>query len=155
MGVFFVCLLKLIHIFSSSNDVSVWEQLGSSIYIYYFTGVLTYILFAVSFCVYIFKCYSINYLVIFEINQHHASTYVQYMSAGCILLTIWMLCFTLQLSHFIHYPSEEGVTQYFTFLMCALFLFFFANPFKKNYYDERIALIKALEQCFISPLGIG
>lgn len=39
--------------------------------------------------------------------------------------------------------------------MCLLFLLFFANPLKRFYYKERIGLIKALEQCFISPLGIG
>lgn len=68
LGVIFVCLMKLVQIFCTSHEVAVWQQLGSSIYIFYFTGILTYILLAVSFCIYVFKCYSINYLVIFEVD---------------------------------------------------------------------------------------
>lgn len=119
--------------------------MGNNIYIYYFTAAIAYVLFAVGFCIQVFKKYHINYVFIFELTNG-ADQYRQYYTQGFILLAVWMVCFTAQMAQFkLDSTIDTESLSIFSLILLISYAFIFFNPFDINSKQARIQLIKTLE----------
>jgi hypothetical protein len=101
----------------------------------------------------VFNAYKINYLFIFEIDQHTKMNADQLFKVSGLLGFIWSLCFTMTV-------MEEKITVFygapaiFIVILFLAMLFYCVQPcFKCGYRTARYQLLITLIEIFKAPFG--
>ena len=131
-----------------------WEQLSSGIEIYYFGLLIVFIIAATGFAVQVFRKYGVNYMFIFEIDQHYKLIHHQLYRLALIFGFIWFFCLVwqlLQLKLNSVFPSDFPI---FTVILIVSFVVICCVPCHMCYLKGRKEIAKALYHILISPFGL-
>ena len=129
-------LLFLVYLifFSNPVDTSWLSKMGSGIVIYYLFAVLTYILFATSFCIKVFTKFHINYTFIFEVSKQNSITATMFRSVALMFTTAWLTFLTAQIALY-----QAGFDlAIFTIMLCIVFFFMLFNPCRFLFRESRV-----------------
>lgn len=135
----------VLHLVVEEQSESEIESFGlQSIFLYYFTACLILVILGTAFCIQVFRDSHVNYMFIFELDTHHTNTQTQFYTMALVLLTLWTLALTTQLT-----------TSYQALAPCLLLVFtvLILSPFEFLYKEMRLALLKALWQIALAPFG--
>ena len=131
-----------------------WTMLFSSMDTYYFTLVLTYILFCTGLAVQIFRRFNVNYTFIFEIDQNYKLIHHQLYRVALMLFFIWFLCLTWQIAMIKLSPEfHSSHTQYFSIGLLVFFVAICIMPIHCFYFRGRVQIAKTLYNIIIAPFG--
>ena len=137
----------------STGEQSEWSMLTSSIEVYFFGFVITFILAATGVAVQVFKESNINYMFIFEIDQHYRLVHHQFYRLAMIFGCFWFTCLVWQILQIKHQDMFPQQYPYFTFALVVFFVLMCCLPIHACYLKGRIELAKASWNILISPFG--
>ena len=117
------------------------------------TFVVIFILLAAGCASKVFNAYKINYLFIFEIDQHSKMNADQLFKVSGLLGFIWSLCFTMTVIEE-KLKVFDGLPLIFMVVLFLGMLFYCVQPcFKCGYRTARYQLLITLIEIFKSPFG--
>jgi hypothetical protein len=89
-------LMPIERFMPSGGEYFDWDEMILTIPVYRFVFMMIFALILISVDVYILRKYRVNYMFIFDLDPNYKVTHVQLFRVSMMLLTIWMLCFMVQ-----------------------------------------------------------
>ena len=131
-----------------------WKHLYAATDTYYFTAVICFVLFGTGVAIQTFRKFKINYVFIFELDNHNKVIHHQIYRFALMFTFVWVLCLTWQVGMIKLAPAfYDSHVQYFPIALLVSFLLLCLMPCRFFYGNGRLELAKTLGHILISPFG--
>lgn len=125
---------------------------GEDTFIFLF--IMTWVVFATSVAIQVFRRYGINYTFIFEIDQNYKLIHHQLYRVGLILFSIWFGCLVFQIGMIKIDVVNPTWLQFFPILCAGLFALICFCPLHCFYMRTRKHIWITMWHIIISPFGL-